>query len=191
MVMKKTTFCFKQSFFCFICILLCSCQQKLSCGQKSKIENFPPQMVGTWDCQFGPLAVNRWQITFNPDGTIPKIYHYVFGELIVSDGGIYKDGPDPNTYMVVALGPVDAEYDPATKILTIEVVIDDYEMKLPAGTLKGRIIDKLTGKISEDGKTWNAEWRSYGWLEGAAEPPIEEIDANPQHLPFLKVEPNQ
>jgi hypothetical protein len=173
-----------------ILLLVSSCERWTSTN-KGGISNFPEKMVGTWDCQFSPLDAHRWQFTFEKDGTISKAYHYVFGGLSISDGGALVEGPDPNTYMLYTLKPIETKYNPVSKIINIKVEIDDYEMKFPTGTLRGRIIDKLSGKASEDGLTWKVEWRSYGWLDGATEPPIELIDANPEILSFQKVGPNQ
>jgi hypothetical protein len=146
-------------------------------------EKFPQIMVGTWQAPPGIQDVPGWQITFEKDGTISKMYHRIFQQpMIVKDGGVYKDGPAPGTYMVFTLGPVETEYDPVSKIIKAKIVVDNYEMKLPTGSLEGRMIDTLVGKASEDGQTWQAEWRNYGWLKGATEPNIAFIDKNPNEI---------
>lgn len=175
--------------YLMVLLLLCSCQKQVADGRKG-IDNFPPQMVGTWACQYGPLDNQRWQLTFEKDGVISKMHHFVFGPVVVNDGGDYREGPDPGTYMVFALGPVETEYDSVSKIIKVKIIIDDYEMKLPQSSLEGRMIDTLIGSASKDGKTWQVEWRNYGWLKGATEPPIDIIDANPQILPFQKFTPS-
>jgi hypothetical protein len=164
-----------------VLLLLSSCQKQVADGRKG-IDNFPPQMVGTWQGPPGILDAPNWQITFEKDGTISKMYHRIFGPVIVQDGGVYREGPQPGTYMVIALGPVETEYDSVSKMIKAKIAIDDYEMKLPTGSLEGRMIDTLVGKASEDGQTWQAEWRNYGWLKGAQEPNIAFIDKNPDEI---------
>jgi hypothetical protein len=169
--------------------LLSSCQKWVS-TQKGGISNFPEKMVGTW--QGPPLLFGRpnWTISFEADGSISKIYHRIFGPLIVEEGGVYREGQEPGSYMVIALGNFETEYNPFSKIIKIKTVIEDYEMKFQAGTLEGRMIDTLVGKASEDGKTWTAEWRNYGWLKGAQEPDIKFIDENPDDIiMFQKINP--
>lgn len=150
---------------------------------------FPAAMVGTWEGYYSPLPEQKWQFTFESDGSISKLYHHVFGPLIVAEGGRYVEGPDPNSYMTCTFSPIELNYDAAKGMIEFEIVIDDWEMHFPgAGTLKGRMIDNFIGPVTSDGKTWHVDWRSYGWLEGADEPPIDVIDANPTKLVLVKVE---
>jgi hypothetical protein len=152
------------------------------------IRNFPPQMVGAWEAGAGILETQKWQIQFESDGTVSKINHHVFGMVTISEGGMYKDGPDPGTYMVFTLGPVEAEYDSASNMIKVKIVIEDYEMKFPeGGKLQGRMLDTLMGAASKDGQSWEVEWRSYGWLEGAQDPDIDYIDKNPEKIVFRKM----
>ena len=42
--------------------------------------------------------------------------------------------------------------------------------------------------VSEDGRTWKADWVSCGWLEGSDPPPIDILKANPVPLLFKKID---
>ncbi|MEN6385906.1 MAG: hypothetical protein ABFD79_12020 [Phycisphaerales bacterium] len=167
-----------------VILLNSGCQE----ASKAKIDKmapkeFPSTMVGTWQAPPGIQDVPGWQITFEKDGSISKIFHSIFAQpIVVSQGGIDIEGPDPNTYMAVVLGPVETEYDPVSKIIKARIVVDSYEMKFVPGSLKGRMIDTFIGKASEDGQTLQAEWRNYGWLEGATEPNIALIDKEPGEI---------
>jgi hypothetical protein len=151
-------------------------------------------MVGAWVGPPGIQDAPNWTILFEADGSISKMYHRIFGPLIVEEGGAYREGQEPGSYMVVALGSVQTEYNPFSKLIKIKIVIEDYEMKFQAGSLEGRMIDTLIGKTSEDGKTWQVEWRSYGWLKGAQEPDIKYIDTHPDDIitfqKFIPADPN-
>ena len=162
-------------------LLLCSCQKWVS-TQKTGISDFPATMVGIWQAPLGIQDKPNWTIVFEADGSISTMYHRIFGPVIVKEGGFYREGPDPGTYMVVGLGPVETEYNPVSKIIKVKIVIDDYEMKFLPGSLEGRMIDTLIGSASKDGKTWQVEWRNYGWLKGAQEPDIAFIDKNPNEI---------
>jgi hypothetical protein len=150
--------------------------------------SFPESMVGVWEVVINEIDDSKWGIKFEPDGSIKKIVHFLGGPINLAEGGIDMTGPDPNTYAVFVMGPCIAEYDKDTKILKIKIVLDYYEMQLPSGNLKGRIEDYFSGPVSKDGLTWNAEWRNFGWLEGATLPDINEINANPEKLVFTKVD---
>ncbi len=180
----------------YVLVFMCSCILPLSSCQKPAasthaIKNFPPQMVGTWECRVGTFENQRWEITFNENGGISKLFHYVAGQMDIKDGGIFGTGPDPNTHYIFVFGPVEVGYDPNKDVLQVRIVIDDYEMKLPGGTLNGRLDDRLAGRASEDGLTWEVEWRSYGWLDGAQDPDIDFIDKNPEKIIFQKMVSDQ
>ena len=172
--------------FILTLLALSGCTRVASSPDKDGIKNFPESMVGTWLAPLGIGDVPTWQITFEKDGTISQINHIVFGLMVIKEGGIYYDGPDSGTYMVATLGPVETEYDADSETIKVKIVIDDYEMKLPTGTLAGHMFDTFVGSVSKDGRTWETENRNYGWLEGAKEPDIDWIDENPEKVVFTK-----
>jgi hypothetical protein len=149
---------------------------------------FPESMVGVWAVVLNEDSGSKWSIKFEPDGSIKKIMHYVAGPVIIPDGGAAGNGPDPNTYFIFALGPCGSRYMPDTRTIKVKFIVDYYIMKLPGGELEGRLEDYLEGPVSEDGKTWNVKWWSFGWLKDAAMPDINAIKANPESLVFKKLE---
>jgi len=166
-------------------LALAGCQNRTRSIQLNEY-GFPESMVGTWIAQLGIGDVPDWQITFESDGTISKINHPIFGLMVIQEGGIYYDGPEPGTFMIATMGPVESEYDPRSGTIKVKVVINDYEMKLPQGSLQGHMYDTFIGPVTKDGKTWETEARNYGWLEGAKEPDIDYIDKNPEKKIFIK-----
>lgn len=160
-------------------VLSAGCQQQNA---------FPEVMVGIWQAE-----VNRWGdwgIKFEPDGSIRKIIHPVAGPVRLGEGGVYLEGKQPDSHAIFVMGPVEAKYHPRTEQLQVTVILDHFEMKLPGGELKGKIESYFTGPISKDGQTWNAELVEFGWLEGASDPDIEAIKANPAKMVFTKVDVN-
>lgn len=149
---------------------------------------FPEVMVGIWEADFG--GGHKWGIKFESDGSIQKIIHSVIGPVRLAEGGIYEEGPELGTYCVFAMGPCQAEYMPSGETLKVQIVVDYFKMQFPSGELEGRMEDYFEGPVSEDGESWNVEWRNYSWLEGANPPPIDIIDANPEKLVFTKIDIN-
>lgn len=149
--------------------------------------NFPQIMVGVWEADYAEDGY-KWGVKFEPDGSIKKVIHYLAGPVDLAEGGTYLDGQEPNTYAVFTMGPCTAEYDKESNMLKVKMILDYYEMQLPAGKLQGKMEDNFWGRISENGKTWQAKWVNYCWLEGASPPDINEINANPESLVFKKVE---
>ncbi len=150
---------------------------------------FPEVMVGVWEVVVNEYSGSKWGIKFEPDGSISKIIHSLAGPVDVVEGGAYAERDD--SYYVFVMGPCEANYEPQTGMLKVEIIVDHYTMKIPAGVLEGRIEDYIEGPVSEDGKTWRAKWVSLGWLEGSDPPPIDILKANPTPLVFTKVDLSQ
>jgi hypothetical protein len=172
-----------------VCVLLivvaagCATQKCASVQKKAANARFPQSMVGLWQANTGDT---HWGIKFERDGLIKKIFHFVGGPIDIEEGGVYQEGPDPNTYMMFQMGPCKTDYDAKTKTLNASIIVDYYRMVLPGGALEGRIEDYFSGPISEDGKTWKVKWWDYGWLEGAQAPDPNIIKAHPEELIFQK-----
>jgi len=170
--------------------LLCStgCQESNSGGNKlvpGDDSSFPKFLVGVWQADSNKF---HWGFKFEPDGSISKMVHFFAGQVDLRQGSVYLEGPDPNTYALFVMGPCKAHYQPETRKLSVEVILEFYEMRLPQGVLRGSSKDYLEGPVSADGKTWEVEWRSYGKLEDAAEPDPNLIDAHPEELVFHKLD---
>jgi hypothetical protein len=149
-------------------------------------EKFPKVMVGVWEVEV--TRRSKWGIKFEADGSILKIIHTIVGPVTLAQGQIYEEGPDEGTYAVFVMGPCETEYIAGTRILKVKLVLDHFKMVLPNGELEGRTEDYFQGPVSPDGKTWDVEWRSYGWLEGAQPPDVNLIEANPVPLAFTKLD---
>jgi hypothetical protein len=185
MVSRKT----KTVLLCVLAVTLlngCQVNQRKAVPFESSIRSFPKIMEGIWEAK--TESGERWIIKFEKDGVINKIEHFVAGPIIISEGGVSGQGSDAGTQFVFVLGVCDKSYDSKTQKLYLEINIDYYEMVLPQGKLSGRIKDTFTGKISADGKTWETDWRNYGWLDEAQDPNIKEIEENPVKLVFKKID---
>lgn len=147
---------------------------------------FPEVMVGVWEAEVTKFS--KWNIKFEPDGSISEIIHGVADEVNIAEGGVQGEGPEDNTYYVFAMGPCEAEYTPSTRMLKVKIIVDYFIMKLPQGELEGRMEDYFEGPISEDGKTWRVNSLNYTWLEGATPPDTNLIEANPVPLVFTKLD---
>ncbi len=153
-----------------------------------EINEFPESVVGLWKTKF-PNSLIKWEIKFEPNGSIKKIFHSLAGNINVDEGGV--DGNVPGgSYYVFVMGPCEARYIPKTRTLKVKIIVDYFLFSFPAGDLEGRMEDYFEGPVSEDGKTWKADWRDFVWLKGAIPPDINLINANPVPLTFNKIEPN-
>ncbi|MCX5632783.1 MAG: hypothetical protein NTW93_03790 [Phycisphaerae bacterium] len=184
-------------FILSICLFyLAGCQESIEKEKQEKQGQvvvtpdgkFPRFLAGTWKAD-----KNDWQITFGKNGNISSIVHILWAEKIDLEQGqgyYYIDGPDPNegTYAYFTIGPCEGSYDSAARQLKVKIIMNEYEIRLPPGSLKGRNEDYFEGKISKDGTKWYADWRSFGYLDEAQLPDINDINANPEKLVFSKID---
>ncbi len=144
-------------------------------------KKFPDFLAGRWKSDR-----QSWGIEIAADGSIPAVFHPIWKETITVKEGYFTEGPK-NSYAYFVLGDCIADYDPNTRNLKVQIMLDDFEISLVGGSITGRSEDYFEGPVSEDGKTWHADWRGYGYVEGATEPNKAEVDANPEKLVFTKI----
>ena len=136
--------------------------QELSRDKKKAVEviiegggEFPQFLVGRWKTD-----KYRWQFVFEPDGTISSAVLNMGGIEIIpgqtttlpTRGGgeaIFK----PGLWMV--------QYDPQFRELTVEIVMDYIHFEMGPSLLEGKAKDVFIGEVSQDGKTWRADWFGF------------------------------
>ncbi len=158
-------------------------------GSEASWGAFPESMVGVWEAESSNIS--KWGIKFEPDGSIKKIIHTVAGPVNVPEGGVHAEREDDGSYYIFVLGPCEARYIPETRMVKVKIIVDYFIMKLPAGTVEGRFEDYFEGPVSEDGKTWKAEWLNFSWIVGAVAPEPDLIKADPIPLVFTKLDLTQ
>jgi hypothetical protein len=173
---------------CALLLAVSGCENRAGTASR-RVEltesGFPKTMVGFWEAKSEEYD---WGIRFNSDGSIPKIIHPAAGPVVLAEGGVSGEGPVEGTYYIVLMGPCEARYEPETGMVKVKITIDYSRMQFVDGALEDREKNYIEGPVSQDGKTWQAKWRSYCWLEGASPPDINMIEANPETLVFTKLE---
>ena len=119
---------------------------------------FPQFLVGTWkENKYG------WEFVFEPDGTISSA---------VIDGGKIRVNPARKTATtslkgwgdaVYKLGQWMVQYSPTNRELAVQVVVKHFRIKLEQDGLvmEGDSTDWFVGLVSQDAKTWEAEWYTF------------------------------
>ena len=106
----------------------------------------------------------------------------------MEEGGSQLEGREEGSYAVFIMGPYNVNYTASTRELSVRIVLDYFRMEMPIGVLEGASDDYFKGLVSEDGKTWKADWIGYSELEGADRPDPNLIEANPVPLVFTKID---
>jgi len=142
-------------------------------------DKFPAFLVGSWRTD---TAGARWIFTFEADGRISKMRHFIGADFDVAEGGLIEPWRN-NAEAAYFLGPCNAVYKPESRELTVTIIIEHYTIEFPNGKMEGSFRDHLTGPVSQDGKTWRATWKNESEVTGSgtSTPP-------PEKLLFTKIE---
>jgi hypothetical protein len=158
-----------------------------------KDNTFPKELVGFWR----DVENWGWAIEFDENGRIVEVIHPLAGyvsikpgevtEYPMKGGGLSRYVPD--TWKV--------KYDPQTRYLNTEIIIDDFFAEMDDDTLAGKGSDLIYGPFTEDLKVWKAEWVALRELiaitkdnpEGTPMP----IDPDDTwvYITFVKVDPDK
>jgi|GEM_PF-5299637 len=151
----------------------CNQQNQTSLPQQAKSEKilkqtpFPQFLVGTW--KSADPEKSLWEFTFEADGRISLMQNFLGVYMSSSDGQTYEQiaKADTEVEIACALGPVQVNYDQNTRRLSVKVVTDYYMLYVVGQMIEASSVDTISGTISQDGSTWEAEWQSISGMHGA------------------------
>ncbi|MHC4423156.1 MAG: hypothetical protein ACYS0C_02065 [Planctomycetota bacterium] len=146
---------------------------------------FPEVMVGVWEAEV--TKSSKWGIKFEPDGSILKIIYSAEGPVYLAENDSHWESESEQAYYIFDMGPSEVNYTPSTRVLKVEMVMD-YIIKVSFEEMKGQIKDYFEGPVSEDGRTWEVEWRNYSWVQGTQAPAVDSQEAKPTPLVFNKID---
>ncbi|HUT30829.1 MAG TPA: hypothetical protein VMX13_13635 [Sedimentisphaerales bacterium] len=125
---------------------------------------FPPKLAGTWkDGKRG------WEFVIEPDGTISSG---------VIENGSLRVFPNKQKVVTVStkrgtgvyeLGPWTVQYSPDQRELSVGAVVEHYKLDMGSFAMEGNSTDWFTGPVSDDGRTWEAQWFSFPKAVASAE----------------------
>lgn len=117
---------------------------------------FPESLAGKWLADRG-----YWEFVFEPDGKISSAVINM-GAVKMVPGKIARFPTRYGGKGIFEPGLWTVWYAPDTRELTVEVVIKHFYQDMGEAAIEGNVTDMLTGPVSEDGKTWQADWFSFG-----------------------------
>jgi hypothetical protein len=116
---------------------------------------FPQFLVGRWKAN-----AHGWQFVFEPNGTISSAV-ISMGEVEIIPGQTATFPTRGGGEAVFKPGLWTVQYDPQFRELTVEVVFDYIHFEMGPDLLEGKSRDVFVGEVSQDGKTWQADWVSF------------------------------
>ena len=166
-------------------VLLFSGCQELSRDKKRPVEvivegegKFPESFAGKWRANKG-----FWELVFEPDGKISSAA-IGLGGVKMTPG---KTSKFPTRYGgkgEFIPGPWFVQYSPDTRELLVIIKVKHFYMDMGRYAMEGNSDDLLVGPISQDGKTWQADWYCSGQYIAHVPAPNKFYDVNPNEPEF-------
>ncbi len=116
---------------------------------------FPQFLAGTWKADD-----YAWQFVFEPNGTISSAV-IGMGEVEIIPGRTATFPTISGGKAVFKPGLWTVHYDPQLRELTVEIVMDYIHFEMGPNLLEGKAKDLFIGKVSQDGKIWQADWFGF------------------------------
>lgn len=160
-----------------LALVLSGCQNGSKSGEVIDIiivggGRFPKNLVGKWKPDNA-----GWEFVFEPDGSISSA---------IIDNGMVRVYPMKERITKIPLidegvgtyelGKWMVQYSSSDRLLTVEVVVDNYHLDLKTYGLKGHSTDLFVGPVSQDWQSWQAEWFTF--------PTVFTLTPLPEELPF-------
>ena len=116
---------------------------------------FPSEVAGIWQAADEP-----WVIEISPEGKVIMAV-IPMTQTEVKPNEISKlEMADGNT-STVEMGDCPLEYDMMTRQLTVTITVKAIHMEFAGEGIDGNSTDIFSGRVSEDGKEWQADWMTF------------------------------
>ena len=116
---------------------------------------FPQSLSGRWKADD-----YLWQFVFEPDGTISSMV-FNMGEVEIIPGRTTTVPTRGGGEAIFKPGLWTVQYAPEFRDLTVEIVMDYIHFEMGPNLLEGKAKDVFIGEVSQDGKTWRADWFGF------------------------------
>lgn len=133
--------------------LIAGCQKSSQIEEEIKKE--PAAVSAIWECG----GKKSWKFTFAEDGTIPEVKRGDGLLMVLSEGG-KKINIGPNMSIEYIYGPCTWQYDEEKGVMKVDVIINNVNIKGSSEEINCTLFDSFEGRVSDDGNTWTAEWKS-------------------------------
>jgi len=135
----------------WIVLLTCGCPLSSNRQSTNKVM-LPPDIAGTWKTREFP-----WRIVLSPDGTVSSAV-IEMGAVEVRPNETTRVEMKDGQFSTYKAGDLIAEYTPATRELYVSVEMKHIHVVYLDNVIDGNSVDRFVGPVSEDGKTWIADW---------------------------------
>ncbi len=145
---------------CFLAVCICVCFLPYISGcqnHKSTEAPFPKSLAGTWKT-LQSADVPQFTIVISPDGTLSSAVVPRMDPVIRPNQTTKIELVGEGNTAIFTAGDCPIDYDPATGELSVVLDIEHFRIRIEDIVDEGYMKDIFSGKVSNDGKSWTAEW---------------------------------
>jgi hypothetical protein len=136
-----------------VCQLLVGCHTLWQPAQSPRTP-LPPEIAGTWQAQDNP-----WRVVLSPDGTVSSAV-IPMCTIEVRPNQVSRTEMKDGSWSTFKAGDCTVQYSPDTRELFVTVRMDSIHVVFLDNVIEGNSTDRLIGPVSQDGKSWAADWIS-------------------------------
>ncbi len=114
--------------------------------------DYPSTIVGTWEDD----SPDHWKFILLEDGKIEEVIRSDAQRMVIAEGNMAIESKD--FILAYQFGPCLWIYDKESNVLYIRITLDNFYIKAGEQEINYAWTDEFSGKLSEDGKRWAAEW---------------------------------
>ncbi len=120
--------------------------------QPSVRRPLPGEIAGTWKARD-----SVWKIVLSPDGTVSSAVIQM-GEVEIRPNRTTRVEMKDGSFSTYTAGDCVVDYTPATRELFVSIEMKKIHIVFMDNLIEGNSLDRFVGPVSEDGKTWTADW---------------------------------
>ena len=112
----------------------------------------PAEVAGTWQAR-----ESAWRIVIDPNGTVASAI-LPLGEVLIKPNATNKIEMKDGNWSTYETGDFNLSYDATTRNLLVVIEVKKLNIAYEDNKLVGKSTDRFVGTVSQDGKTWRADW---------------------------------
>lgn len=140
-------------------------------------DTFPPELAGRWRDD-----LRKWEIVLAEDGSVT--------EAVVAPMGWPTLYPDQRNVIdmreggegAFAAGPWYVDYDAREMTLTVEIVLESFDVEVGNTRLVGSSRDIFQGSVTPDHSTWKADWFNIPVMKVVADGREHPLPVDPEDM---------
>jgi len=136
----------------YVVLLPAGCQQPSEPQPPVNKPTLPAEVAGVWQARESP-----WRIVIDPNGTVISVV-IPMSVVEVRPNQTTRVEMKDDSWSTFKAGNCTVEYTPQTRDLFVTVRMDEIHVAFLDNRIDGNSTDRFVGPVSEDGKTWKAEW---------------------------------